>query len=295
MRAGRTKSLTTCGSRLRGFRSLAVVIAVAVLSLFAEARSALVDEELWRTGRGDLAAGRIEEAWEKFEKLLAQYPEEPQLLQVAGLAALKRGNGEAALTHVRKAVTLAPDDAEALTLLGWLDLEVAGDVDAAIASYRKVVALKPQVPEVHNNLGVALKRKGELEAAVESFSRALELNPDFAQASGNRGWAYVEQGNWQAAGADFEKSLALHSEDEGALYGLARVRKELRDYSGAQEALARLSHRSRNFVYWLEWAMIGLIRYYWVFLLLALGLFFYFRFKRSWSGAGHPKAGHPET
>ena len=279
MRAERTKSLTRCGSRGRGLRSLAVLIAVAVLSIYAEARTALVDEELWRTGRSDLAVGKVADAWEKFEKLLEQYPEEPQLLQVAGLAALKRGDREAALAHVRKAVTLAPDDSEALTLLGWLDLEVAGDVDTAIASYRKVAALKPEVPEVHNNLGVALKRKGDLGPAVGSFSRALELNPDFAQAASNRGWAYVEQGNWQAARADFEKTLALQPEDDGALYGLARVRKELRDYSGAQDALARLSRRSQNFVYWLEWAMIGLIRYYWVFLLLALGLFFYFRYR----------------
>ncbi len=279
MRAGRTKSLKRCGSRGRGLRFLAVLIAVAVVGVVGETRSALVDEERWRAGRKDLAAGRVADAWEKFEKLLKQYPEEPQLLQVAGLAALKRGDTEAALTHVRKAVALAPDDAEALTLLGWLDLEVAGDVETAIASYRKVAALKPEVPEVHNNLGVALKRKGELDEAVGSFGRALELDPDFVQAASNRGWAYVEQSNWQAAGADFEKTLALRPEDEGALYGLARVRKELRDYSGAQEALARLSHRSQNFVYWLEWAMIGLIRYYWVFLLLALGLFFYFRYR----------------
>ena len=279
MRAERTKSLTRCGSRRWGLRSLAILIAVSVLGIYGETRSALVDEELWRTGRKDMAAGKVADAGVKFEKLLERYPEEPQLLQMAGLAALKRGDREAALAHVRKAVVLAPDDAEALTLLGWLDLEVAGDVEAAIASYRKVAALKPEIPEVHNNLGVALKRKGDLEQAVGSFSRALELNPDFTQAASNRGWAYVEQGNWQAARVDFEKTLALQPEDDGALYGLARVRKELRDYSGAQDALARLSRRSQNFVYWLEWAMIGLIRYYWVFLLLALGLFFYFRYK----------------
>lgn len=256
-----------------------MLIAVAVLSIHGETRPALVDEELWRAGRKDFAAGKVAGAWNKFTKLLEQYPEEPELLQVIGLAALKRGDREAALAHVRKAVALAPDDAEALTLLAWLDMEVAGDVEAAVASYRKVTALKPQIPEVHNNLGVALKRKGDLESATGSFSRALELNPDFAQATSNRGWAHVEQSNWQAAKVDFEKTLALRPEDEGALYGLARVRKELRDYSGAQAALAQLSRQSPNFVYWLEWAMIGLIRYYWVFLLLALGMFFYFRYK----------------
>lgn len=238
-----------------------------------------MDEELWRSGRQDLAAGKFADAGEKFEKLLEQYPEEPQLLQVAGLAALRLRDTETALTHVRKAVALAPDDTEALTLLGWLNLEVAGDVEAAVASYRKVAALKPEVPEVHNNLGVALKRKGDLEEAVGSFSRALELKADFAQAASNRGWVHLEQGNWRAAQADFEKSLSLRPEDEGALYGLARVRKELRDYSGAQEALARLSRQSGNFVYWLEWATVGVVRYYWVFLLLALGLFFHFRYK----------------
>ncbi len=279
MRAERTKSLTRCGSRRRGWGSLAVLVLVAVLSIHGEARPALEDEESWPEARRELAAGKLTDAWDKLQKLLERYPEEPQLLQVVGLAALKRGEREAALAHVRKAVALAPDDAEALTLLGWLDMEVAGDVETAIESYSKAAALKPDVPEVHNNLGVALKRQGDLEPAVGSFSRALELNPDFAQAASNRGWAYVDQGKWREAETDFEKSLALQPNDEAALYGLARVRKELRDYSGAQEALTRLSGQSGNFVYWLEWAVVGLVRYYWVFLLLVLGMFFYFRYK----------------
>ena len=279
MRAERTKSLTRCGSRCRGLGSLAVLVLVAALSIHGAARSALVDEESWREARRELVAGKLADAWDKLQKLLERYPEEPDLLQVVGLAALKRGEREAALAHVRKAVALAPDDAEALTLLGWLDMEVAGDVETAIESYRRAAALKPDVPEVHNNLGVALKRKGDLEPAVRSFSRALELKPDFAQAASNRGWAHVDQGKWQEARTDFEKSLALQPDDEAALYGLARVRKELRDYSGAQEALTRLSGQSGNFVYWLEWAVVGLVRYYWVFLLLVLGMFFYFRYK----------------
>ena len=279
MRGERTKSPTACGSRRRGLRFSVVPAVVLFAGLSVHGQAALVDEELWRTGRQDLAAGRVADAWEKFEKLRERYPEESQLLLVLGLAAFKKGDREAAVAHVRKSVALAPDDTEALTFLGWLDLEVTGDVAAAVASYRRVVDLRPELAEAHNNLGVAVKRKGDLEQAVESFSRALEANPDFAQAASNRGWTYVEQGDWQAAKDDFEKSLGIDPDDEGALHGLARVSRELRDYSGAQDALARLGHRSPNFIYWLEWARVGLIRYYWVFLLLALGLFFYFRYK----------------
>ncbi len=268
---------------------MTVVLATVVLSgLSVHGEAALVDEELWRTGRQDLAAGRVADARGKLEKLLEEYPQEPQLHLVLGMAAFKGGDTETAVARVRRSVALAPDDAEALTFLGWLDLEVTGDVAAAIASYRRVVELKPEVAEAHNNLGVAVKRTGDLEQAIESFSRALEADPGFAQAASNRGWTYVEQGNWQAARDDFERSLAVDPEDDGALHGLARVRRELRDYSGAQDALARLGHRSPNFIYWLEWARVGLIRYYWVFLLLALGLFFYFRYKRSWARTRHP-------
>lgn len=253
---------------------------VLLAGLSVHGQAALVDEELWRTGRQDLAAGRVDDAWGKFEELRERYPEESQLLLVLGLAAFKKGDREAAVAHVRESVALAPDDTEALTFLGWLDLEVTGDVAAAVASYRRVVELRPELAEAHDNLGVAVRRKGDLEQAVESFSRALEADPDFAQAASNRGWTYVEQGDWQAAKDDFERSLGLDPDDEGALHGLARVRRELRDYSGAQDALARLRHQSpNNFIYWLEWARVGLIRYYWVFLLLALGLFFYFRYK----------------
>lgn len=279
MRVERTKYPIACGSRRRGPRFSVFLAVVLFAGLWVHGEAALVDEESWRTGRQDLAAGRVADARGKFEKLLEKYPEESQLLLVLGLAAFKKGDREAAVAHVRKSVALAPDDAEALTFLGWLDLEVTGDVAAAVASYRRVAELRPELAEAHNNLGVAVKRKGDLEQAIESFSRALEANPDFAQAASNRGWVRVEQGDWQAAKEDFERSLGIDPDDEGALHGLARVRRELRDYSGAQDALARLGHRSPNFIYWLEWARVGLIRYYWVFLLLALGLFFYFRYK----------------
>ena len=44
-----------------------------------------------------MAAGKFADAGEKFDKLLKQYPDEPQLLQVAGLAALRLRDTETAL------------------------------------------------------------------------------------------------------------------------------------------------------------------------------------------------------
>ena len=243
-------------------------------------QAALEDEELWQQGQKELAAGDIPRARRHLEELLSKYPEESRLHLVVGLAALKAQDAAGAGSHVAKAVELAPNDSEALTLLGWIELEVKNDPEKAIEAYERVVELKPEIAEAHNNLGVALERKGDLDRAVESFSHALAQKEDYVQALSNRGWALLNQSKWEAAEKDFEKSLELDPKDQGALYGLARVRKSKRDYAGAQDALARLGHESPNFIYWLEWASIGAVRYYWVLLLLTIGLWLYFRYKR---------------
>jgi hypothetical protein len=44
--------------------------------------------------------------------------------------------------------------------------------------------------------------------------------------------------------------------------------------------LGALISRSPNFVYWLEWGRIGLIRYWWVLLSLAIAVALRGRFKK---------------
>jgi hypothetical protein len=56
--------------------------------------------------------------------------------------------------------------------------------------------------------------------------------------------------------------------------------REAKDYAGAQQMLGELISRSPNFVYWLEWGRIGLIRYWWVLLSLAIAVALRGRFKK---------------
>lgn len=259
------------------------IAALLLASLFTGhglSRGALEDEDLWQRGQKELAAGNVTEARERFEELLDRYPAEAELHLILGLSALKAQDVSSAEAYLTKALELEPDDPEALTLMGWLQLEVKANPAKAVEAYESVVAFKPEVAEAHNNLGVALQRMGDVDRAAASFSAAIALKPEYAEALSNRGWMLLHQDDPNAAERDFRSALALAPDDQGALYGLARVLKAKRDYAGAQEALARLGRESPNFVYWLEWATVGAVRYYWVFLLAALGLFFYYRYKR---------------
>ena len=59
------------------------------------------------------------------------------------------------------------------------------DRDEAVAGFRAALKLKPDFPEAHNNLGIALGSQGKLDEAIEEFRRALAIRKDFADAQKN--------------------------------------------------------------------------------------------------------------
>lgn len=258
---------------------LAVLVGVG-RSLAADSVSILANDKRWEQARQDLAQGKPVEAKAEFEKLLADYPKEPDLYVFLGMTQLRLRDPRAAEAAARRAVELNPRHADARTFLAWIEMEVRGDIDAAIGEYRKVVEIHPELPTAYSNLAVAQKRKGDYAGAITSLDRALALKPDSPVALTTRGGVLAEQERWAEAERDFAAALKLDPRDDGALYGLSQARREAKDYAGAQEALRELLARSPNFVYWLEWGRIGLIRYWWVLLSLAIAFALKGRFRK---------------
>ncbi|MGH7830623.1 MAG: tetratricopeptide repeat protein [Candidatus Binatia bacterium] len=248
---------------------------------YAKQGPSLQQNSGWEQGKRYLAEGKASEAREVFEDLLKSHPKEPEIHLFLAIALLRMRDVQAAEVHIRQALVLAPDHAEARTLLGWINLEVRRDYSSAIEEYVKVVRLKPGLPEGHNNLGVANRKSGDSEMALASFDRALALRDSYSEAWSNRGWVSVEQKNWQAARNDFERALQINPGDEGALYGMAQVLRATRDYAGAQQALKRAMVQSPNFVYWLEWSQLQLVRYYWLLLLVACAFFLQVQYRKA--------------
>lgn len=256
------------------------LLGIGISLAYAQSGSSLPKDSQWEQGKKFLAEGKAKEARGVFQDLLTRFSKEPDLYLFLGISALRLRDAQAAEVYIRQALALAPDHAEARSLLGWIDLEVRRDYPSAIEEYAKVVQLRPVSPEAYNNLGVAFKKNGDLGRALENFNQALELRRDYSEAWSNRGWVYVEEKRWREARNDFEQAVKINPHDEGALYGLSQVLREARDYGGAQKALRSLMVRSPNFVYWLEWGQLQLVRYYWVLLLIAGAFFLQSRYKK---------------
>lgn len=250
--------------------ALAIALAIT-FTLAAEFSAPFANDKRWEQARKDLAQGKAAEAKAAFEELLRRYPNDADLHLFLGMSLLRLRDPQGAILSIKRAIAINGDHVDARTLLGYVELEVRGDVAAAIQEYRKVIELRPNSPEAHVNLAVAQKKQGDLEAAVVSLNKALEIKVDNVGALTTRGGIFAELGRWSEARRDFEQALKINPRDDGALYGLSQALREAKEYAGAQSALSDLISRSGNFVYWLEWGRIVMIRYWWALLLLAIG------------------------
>lgn len=89
----------------------------------------------------------------------------------------------------------------------------ADQLDEAVDSYRRVIALAPDHGPAHHNLSVVLRRLGRLPEALASADSALALQPDVAGAHNGRGRVLASLGRWDEALASYERAIALAPED----------------------------------------------------------------------------------
>jgi tetratricopeptide (TPR) repeat protein len=100
-------------------------------------------------------------------------------------------------------------------------------LDEAIDEYRRVVALKGDVPGFHMSLGASLARKGRLDEAVDAFREAIRLKKDYAEAHSNLGGALYKLGETDRAISSCREAIRLNPDFVAAhnILGLALVGK----------------------------------------------------------------------
>jgi tetratricopeptide (TPR) repeat protein len=94
-------------------------------------------------------------------------------------------------SEARELLNLHPNAAVVWQLLG---LALTRQGKDALQALEMAAQLLPDDAGVHNNLGNALGRLGQLDEAVASYRRALLLSPDFAEAHNNLGHAMLDLG-----------------------------------------------------------------------------------------------------
>ena len=115
------------------------------------------------------------------------------------------GSLEVAAMSARRAVDLAPGDAEAWNVLG-LCLE-SRESDTARACWDKAIALAPRQPEAYFRLGNLLRRNRDFRAAIDAYRAALSLQPGHPVILNNLGLALLELREFAAAEQAYRDAL----------------------------------------------------------------------------------------
>jgi protein O-GlcNAc transferase len=186
-------------------------------------------------------AGRVLQARQLYGEVLRREPEHEQALFLVAAISLEAGRLDEAGRVLRGLVERHPKNAVYWTNFGET-LRRQADYEAAANALSCAVALKPDLPQAHFNLGLVLKQLAEPGLSLQAFERAAELKPSNAQlqrallnvlepktalAHHERSLGLVELGRFDEAIESSRRALALEPRSAALHTGLASALVEV--------------------------------------------------------------------
>lgn len=115
--------------------------------------------------------------------------------------------------------------------------------DEAIRRYQLAVTKFPNFRRAHKNLGLAQVRAGNVDAAITSFTKMIELGGGDAVSYGLLGYAFSAKSDFLAAEAAYRNALLLDPQNQEWRLGLARAVQRQQKHEEAAALLHVLLER----------------------------------------------------
>ncbi|MEC4685888.1 MAG: FecR domain-containing protein [Nitrospirota bacterium] len=173
-----------------------------------------------------LSVGRVEEALRYIERALSFAPDYAQAIALQSVIFVVQNDKERALVLARKAVNADPSSAAALIALSYAQ-QANFDLKGALRSLRKAVRAEPENSLAWARLSEMWLSFGYLDKALVTAHKAVDLNPDLSRTQTVLGFAYLAQVKVREARDAFEKAIELDQADPLARLGLglAKIRQ----------------------------------------------------------------------
>ena len=161
------------------------------------------------------------------------------LLNLAAWRREEAGDFSGAHHLLQRALALAPGDVMVLGAIGAV-LRKEGRLDEALAVLDRVLAAAPQHSAAWLERGYTMEHLKSEQGADESFRRAIAIDPNMAPALGKLADAAARKGDREAARNFASRALAVDPLEPSANFALATVELEAREAETAEARLRRL-------------------------------------------------------
>lgn len=165
--------------------------------------------------------GRFEEAIEQLEPAEADYANDRTFAYVLGTAYIEQDRGDDGRRLTERLVS-AGESAEGHVLIARARLK-ADDVPSAIAELKRAEALNPRLPIVHALMGLAFQRTGDEVAALAAFRKELAINPNDFDSNLQIGEAMIGARRYEAARSPIKRATLMRPYDLTARFAMARI------------------------------------------------------------------------
>ena len=132
----------------------------------------MIDAQLLREDK------KYETSYQVLAQGLEKFPENPDLLYQAAMAADKLNKAELFEQLIRKLMKIAPDNAHAYNALGYSLLDRNVRIPEAMKLVEKAYQLAPDDAAIIDSMGWGNYLLGNLDKSVEFLNRAFAANPD---------------------------------------------------------------------------------------------------------------------
>ncbi|MBD2184983.1 CHAT domain-containing protein [Aerosakkonema funiforme] len=123
----------------------------------------------------------------------------------------------------------------------------AGNIQAAVGCFQRVIEIYPNFYNGWEFLGDMLKKLGQHQEAIEAYQRAIEISPNFHRAWNSLGNALVDLGQYQEAIDAYQQAIEISPNNHDSWSGLGNALYSLGQYQEAIEAYQRAIEISPNF------------------------------------------------
>ncbi|MDE2091147.1 MAG: type IV pilus biogenesis/stability protein PilW [Gammaproteobacteria bacterium] len=162
-----------------------------------------------------------------------------------GVAYMQQGRRDLAMQKLQLALQQDSGNANAYSYLGLLYYR-SGDIERADENYREALDKAPDNPQIQNNYAVFLCQQGKFKDSEKYFVKAAQnpLYPTPEAAYANAGMCANQVPDKVAAEQFFRKSLAINPNYPLALYQMARMSYDQKQYRDALGFIQRFDSAS---------------------------------------------------
>jgi Flp pilus assembly protein TadD/peroxiredoxin len=155
-----------------------------------------------------------------------------------GVSFFQHGYLESAEASFKQVIASKPDNPEAYYNLGTLYLR-RNDFQRAQEYLEQTVRLRPDYPEAWNNLGMVAAHDNQPDQAVSNFQKALQQRPTYTIALLNLGNLYRRQGNSAEAEKLLNRAREIEPDDPEVNYNLGMLYARQGQLQDARQYLER--------------------------------------------------------